>query len=93
MRKVKDLTRGKAVRVAWVDSSTRHGWTEKEIPGRTGKIISLGYVTDVRNDCLTLSTSIAENADSISPLSIPWVCIVDLVILPDGYDRNKNLPK
>ena len=93
LRPVKDLKRGKAIKVAWEDSSVHHGWQPKELKGRTGKIISIGYVTDVQRDCLTLSTSIGDNADSISPLSIPWSAVVDLEVLPDSYDRNSNLPK
>lgn len=88
----KSLKRGKGVRVCWLDSSTLHGWTSKEARTRAGAIVSMGYVIDSNPTCLTLSTSIADNSDSMSPLSIPWQCIVKVEALPESFDRDKNLP-
>jgi len=78
--------------VGWEDSSTLHGWTSQSEKGRTGKIVSLGFVHASDRSCLTLTTSIADNGDGMSPISIPWKCIRFLEEVPT-INRNSNLPK
>jgi hypothetical protein len=79
---------GRAVRVLWHDSAFMMGW--RKMQGLTPDpvpIISLGYVVCQSNDALSLSTSISEEHDCITPISIPWGCIEKVSELGDNYDR------
>lgn len=89
--KPKKLPRGKAVRIFWADSATTQGWQTKE-SGEMAKIATLGFVTKTTPEFIVVSTSIAINGDSLSPVSIPWRCVLHIQKLPSDYDRNNNLP-
>lgn len=87
----KKFKRGQAVRVCWVDSAANEGWQGRDA-GETGKVVSLGFVTKAEAECLTISTSIAHNGHSHSPITIPWKCILKVQELEEKWSRNNSLP-
>jgi hypothetical protein len=88
--KAEILPFGKAVSVFWVDSACAYGWKGHKDVGDTLGIVSLGYVAKCDEDRITLTTSITNQLDVNSPISIPWVAIFQIRELPDAFDRSIN---
>lgn len=84
---------GSGVRVTWLDSRAMSGWHHVRVGERIpATIVTLGMAT--RNDDigLTVSTSIGFDGHmSIDDLTIPWVAITRVDMVPFGYDFDSEV--
>lgn len=91
-----DLKHGQAVTIEWADSKSLLGWTYNSTKKRTpGYIRSLGYVVQLNDECLTISTTLDGRGASLDDFSVPLGCIRSLEVLPDDWahgapDREEN---
>lgn len=81
-----DLKLGQAVSLSWADSYATAGWTydpkKKRQPGR---IFSIGYVVQLNDECLTITTSMDQRGASLDDFSIPVGCITRVDLLPEDF--------
>lgn len=86
--KPKKFKHGTAIRVQWYDSMAFDGWHyNTDAIGDTAKIVSMGYVVNVKDDCVTITTSMGNRGGSLSPVSIPWKAIAKIDKLGKEWDR------
>lgn len=79
---------GTAVRVQWLDSAMRRGWSRPsdDAPYIPQHIVSQGFVVEATTDSLTITTSVDDERSVIAPLIVPWGCIKDIKFLPEEYN-------
>jgi len=82
-----ELPKGKAVRVHWQDSAMLGGWSYGDKEFRPEQIVSLAYVVETNQDCLTLTTTISNSDGIVAALMIPWGAIDTLEELPPEWNR------
>ncbi len=67
------------VLIEWVDSATDPGWRAlRGYAGKVGEVSSVGYVVDCNEDCITITTSIADGNGILDPVAIPWGAVMSL---------------
>lgn len=88
---IPELKLGKAVRIDWVDSKSALGWQYNPNSKRTpGYIRSLGYVIQLNEECITITTSMDDRGASIDDFSIPIGCIKDFKVLPEEWSLKEE---
>lgn len=89
--KIPELKLGQVVAVLWADSKSAMGWQYDPHKKRTpGYIASIGYVVQLNEECLTITTSMDERGASIDDFSLPVGCIQKIEILPNKCDLLKE---
>lgn len=78
---------GTAVRVQWVDSAMRRGWSRPDSDGPYApqRIVSQGFVVESNDKGLTITSSIDDENSVIGPMIMPWGCIENLQVLPQEF--------
>jgi len=90
--KPREYTRGKALRVFWVDSTQTAGWKyDEEIPVTIERIATLGWVVTTSPDGMNMTTTLSRHGGVLSFVSIPWRAITHIQELNE-WDREANLP-
>lgn len=85
-------SRGKALRVFWVDSAESSGWNYDENPPvHVEEVVTLGFVVNTSEKGLGLSTSLSQLGGTLSRVYIPWQAITGIQSL-SGWDRDDNHP-
>jgi hypothetical protein len=85
--KPEEIATDAVVYLEWVDSVTSvAGWhVPRDIgPLKPSLIIAAGIVVKCDPDAITLTSSLADNGNFISPLTIPWGCIERLDTLVES---------
>ena len=62
------------VEITWIDSASRHGWTDRNDVDDIALIHSVGFLVRETKDVIVISTSFHEE-DFADPLSVPKVAI------------------
>lgn len=86
MNNFPELNPGQAVRLQWADSKALLGWTyNPKLQRRPGYIHSIGFVVQLNEECLTITTSMDGKGASIDDFSIPVGCIDKVEVLPENF--------
>lgn len=81
-----ELKPGQAVRLEWADSKALLGWTyNSTMKRKPGYIHSIGFVVQLNDECLTISTSMDGKGASIDDFSIPKGCIQTIQMLDEKF--------
>lgn len=87
--KIPVLKLGQAVTVDWVDTKSALGWSYDPNAKRTlARVRSLGYVVQVNNEVLTLTTSLSDGGKSLDDLSLPIGCVTRIVEMSNDWSVN-----
>lgn len=81
-----DLQPGKAVFILWEDSAQIDGW-RKDFKPDVGVISTVGWVVDGNSKALVISSSVNDQFHALSPLSIPWSCIIQCDELEQEWQK------
>ncbi len=93
--KIPPLKLGDAVAVDWADSKSALGWSYSPKTKRTpGYIKSLGFVVQLNEECLTITSSLDDRGASIDDFSIPLGCAKEIKVLPGewSYGGKEEIP-
>lgn len=81
------LKLGQAVQIDWADSKSLFGWTYNPNAKRSpGYIRSLGYVVQLNEECITVTTSMDDRGASLDDFSIPTGAIKSIKVLPADWN-------
>lgn len=86
------LAVGTPVKLMWIDSDYAQGWHYPmmgQYPSLAAKdrIATIGFVVSCTKESLVVSSTYAANGGVVTPLSVPWGCILKLSTLKR---RKKN---
>jgi hypothetical protein len=89
-----ELKHGQGVIIDWVDSKALMGWTyDAKKPREPGHIRSLGFIVQVNEKCVTITTSLDDKGASMDDLSIPIGCVESFEVLPEKFRGGTSATK
>lgn len=73
---------GQAIRLTWLDSSSLGGgWVYDELQAHPKEIESIGFVCDVNDTAIMITSTRSPSGGVVSPLTIPIGCIQEYTVI------------